>query len=115
MNRFVWDLRHEGPREAPGDDDERLVAGPAPEGPTAVPGSYTVRLEAAGRTLTRSLRIVKDPRSEASDADLDDQLTLLHRIRDGISETNLAVDELRQVRRQVREWVDRADGTEGGS
>ena len=51
MNRFVWNLRHEGPREAPGDDDERLVAGPTPEGPTAVPGSYTVRLETAGRTL----------------------------------------------------------------
>ncbi len=115
MNRFVWNLRHEGPREAPGNDDERLVAGPTPEGPTAVPGSYTVRLETAGRTLTRSLSIVKDPRSEASDADLDDQLTLLHRIRDGISETNLAIDELRRVRRQVREWVDRADGTEGGS
>ena len=111
MNRFVWDLRHDGPRRAPGDDDERLVAGPTPEGPTAVPGSYTVRLETAGRTLTRSLRIVKDPRSEASDADLDDQLTLLHRIRDGISETNLAIDELRQVRRQVREWTDRADST----
>ena len=33
MNRFVWDMRHDGPREAPGDDDERLIAGPSPKGP----------------------------------------------------------------------------------
>ena len=113
MNRFVWDMRHEGPREAPGDDAERLIAGPAPEGPAAVPGTYTVRLETAGRTLTRKLRIVKDPRSEASDADLHDQLHLLLRLRDRISETNDAIVELRRVRRQVREWLDRADGTSG--
>ena len=78
-----------------------------------MPGSYTVRLETAGRTLERLLRIVKDPRSEASDADLDEQLDLLLRLRDRISETNDAIDELRQVRRQVREWVDRADGAQG--
>ncbi len=113
MNRFVWDMRHSGPREAPGDDAARLIAGPSPKGPAAVPGTYTVRLGAAGRTLTRKLRIVKDPRSEASDADLDEQLDLLLRLRDRISETNDAIVELRQVRRQVREWVDRADGTPG--
>ena len=113
MNRFVWDMRHEGPRQAPGDYAARLIAGPSPKGPAAVPGTYTVRLEAAGRTLTRKLRIVKDPRSEASDADLDEQLDLLLRLRDSISETNDAIVELRQVRRQVREWVDRAGGTPG--
>ena len=111
MNRFVWDMRHEGPRQAPGDDAERLIAGPSPKGPAAVPGNYTVKLEADGSTLTRKLRIVKDPRSEASDADLDEQLDLLLRLREGISETNDAIVELRQVRRQVREWVDRAEGT----
>ena len=78
-----------------------------------MPGSYTVRLETAGRTLERELKVVKDPRSEASDADLHDQLHLLLRLRDRISETNDAIVELRRVRRQVREWLDRADGTSG--
>ena len=108
MNRFAWDMRHDGPRDAPGDDEARLIAGPSPNGPAAVPGAYTVRLEAAGRTLTRELKIVKDPRSEASDADLDEQLDLLLRLRDRISETNDAINELRRVRRQVREWTGHA-------
>ena len=73
-----------------------------------MPGTYTVRLETAGRTLTRKLKIVKDPLSEASDADLDEQLALLLRLRDSISETNDAINELRRVRRQVREWTDHA-------
>ena len=93
MNRFAWDMRHDGPRDAPGDDEARLIAGPSPSGPSVVPGAYTVRLEAAGRTLTRELKIVKDPRSEASDAGLDEQLALLLRLRDRISETNDAINE----------------------
>ena len=108
MNRIAWDMRHDGPREAPGDDDERLIAGPTPKGPASVPGTYTVRLETAGQTLTRKLKIVKDPLSEASDADLDEQLALLLRLRDSISETNDAINELRRVRRQVREWTGHA-------
>ena len=108
MNRIAWDMRHDGPREAPGDDDERLIAGPTPKGPASVPGTYTVRLETAGRTLTRKLKIVKDPLSEASDADLDEQLALLLSLRDRISETNDAINELRRVRRQVREWTGHA-------
>ena len=108
MNRFAWDMRHDGPRDAPGDDEARLIAGPSPSGPAVVPGAYTVRLEAAGRTLTRELKIVKDPRSEASDAGLDEQLDLLLRLRDRISETNDAINELRRVRRQVREWTGHA-------
>ena len=113
MNRFEWDMRHDGPREAPGEDGERLIAGPSPEGPAATPGTYTVRLEAAGRTLERKLRIVKDPRSEASDADLDEQLDLLLRIRDRVSETNDAINLLRRVRRQVGEWTRHAGDDPG--
>ena len=56
---------------------------------------------------------MKDPRSEASDADLEEQLDLLLRLRDRISETNDAIVDLRRVRRQLREWVDRAVGTQG--
>ena len=114
MNRFVWDMRYEGPCEAPGDDGSRLIAGPSPNGPAVVPGACTVRLEASGQTRERRLNIVKDPRSEASDADLAEQLDLLLRIRDRLSETNDAINQLRRVRRQVREWIDRAGEVPGG-
>ena len=112
MNRFVWDMRHRGPRTAPGDDDSCLIAGPNPPGPLVTPGAYTVRLEVGGETLTRRLEALKAPRSEASDSDLAEQLALLLRIRDRLSEVNDAVNELRSVRGQVGEWLARAGASE---
>ena len=40
MNRFIWDMRHPGPVEAPGDSDSFLIAGPSPKGPLVTPGNY---------------------------------------------------------------------------
>ena len=48
MNRFVWDMRHEPSREAPGDESERLIAGPGLDGPLVAPGTYSVRLDVDG-------------------------------------------------------------------
>ena len=53
MHRFVWDFR---------------IA--RSDGPLAALGIYTVALLADGKTLTESLRIVRDPRIAASEADL---------------------------------------------
>ena len=58
MNRFVWDL------------------GYAPPGPRALPGTYTVRLTAAGRTYTQPLEVVLDPRARVSAADLQKRFDL---------------------------------------
>jgi hypothetical protein len=59
MHRFVWDFRiaHAG-------------------GPLAAPGLYEVALVANGKTLMRPLRITRDPRVKASDADLVAQMQL---------------------------------------
>jgi photosystem II stability/assembly factor-like uncharacterized protein len=58
MNRFVWDL------------------GYAPPGPRAMPGTYTVRLTAAGHTYTQPLEVVLDPRVRVAAADLQKRFDL---------------------------------------
>jgi photosystem II stability/assembly factor-like uncharacterized protein len=58
MNRFVWDL------------------GYAPPGPRVMPGTYTVRLTAAGRTYTQPLEVVLDPRARVTTADLQKRFDL---------------------------------------
>ena len=111
MNRFVWNMRHEPAREAPGDDSERLIAGPGLDGPLVAPGTYSVRLDVEGESLTQSFDIPADPRVEAGDDDLAEQVSLQLRIRDKLSETHDAINSLRQVRRQVREWQSRGKAT----
>ena len=67
IHRFVWDL-HEGcPEELAGASEW-----PDTCGLWAPPGRYTVRLSALGRSLTRPLVVVRDPRlpSNVTDGDL---------------------------------------------
>jgi hypothetical protein len=111
MNRFVWNMRHESAREAPGDDSEGLIAGPGLDGPLVAPGTYSVRLDVGGESQTQKIHILADPRVEAGDDDLAEQVSLQLRIRDKVSETHDAINSLRQVRRQVREWQLRGRAT----
>jgi hypothetical protein len=67
-----------------------------------VPGTYTVRLIAGGRTLTAPLQVVPDPRGELSAADLQAQTTFALRVRDDISRLADLVNQVRAVRDQLK-------------
>src|SRR5262249_21348752 len=70
-------------------------------GPLAVPGSYTAHLHAGGTTSTSTFRVLPDPRSTASAADLEAQLVLGLEVRDAISRLSHAVRRLQSVRKQL--------------
>ena len=64
MNRVVWDLRHQV-----GDGSDGGDPGPfqrPSRGPLVVPGTYTVRLQAAGTESVREVAVREDPRVNAS-------------------------------------------------
>jgi len=105
MNRFVWDMRYPPANKVPGDKttEARVVSGPL-----ASPGQYSVTLKAPGVEKSKSFEIIKDPRVQATQKDLDDQFELLMTIRDRLSETHDAINRLRSVRHQVNEWTERA-------
>jgi hypothetical protein len=83
FHRFVWDLHeaaplafeHGYPISAIVHDTPR-----APEGVLVLPGTYTVRLTAGGRTYSRPLTIVLDPRVTVSAAALHEQYALATQI-----------------------------------
>ena len=110
MNRFIWNLRYPEATRAPGDEAGRLIAGPDLEGPVAVPGTYQVQLIVDGQTYTQATEIRVDPRVPATQEDLQAQFDLLIAIRDKLSETHEAINELRSARKQIREWLSRAKG-----
>ncbi|MBZ5556611.1 MAG: hypothetical protein LAO77_04980 [Acidobacteriia bacterium] len=67
LHRVTWDLRYKSLPDAPPDQESagRLPMG----GPFVLPGDYTVRLTAAGRTLDQELTVLEDPRVQVSAAD----------------------------------------------
>ncbi len=73
MHRWVWDLRAATPTATR--YEYPISAVPhrtprTPQGPLALPGTYTVRLTAGGKVLTAPLVLRMDPRVKASPADL---------------------------------------------
>ena len=79
----------------------------------AVPGTYQAKLTAAGKTLTESFEVKKDPRLDVTQADLQKQFDLQMKIRDKLTETHDAVKRIRSVRDQLTSATDRAKGTAG--
>ena len=76
MHRWVWDLHATAP--AATHAEYPIAAVPhrtplTPEGPLVLPGTYTVRLTADGRSETEPLTIKMDPRVHTSAAELEAQ------------------------------------------
>ena len=106
LNRFVWNMRYP---DASRFDGMVLWAG-STRGPVAVPGNYSVQLEVAGETESRSFAILKDPRIDATAEDLAAQFDFLIQIRDRVSEANDAVSRIRRIKKQINGVTERLSG-----
>jgi photosystem II stability/assembly factor-like uncharacterized protein len=103
-NSFTWNLRYP---DAVGFKGMIFwAAGLA--GPTAPPGTYTVRLTAGEKTETQSFALLKDPRSQGSESDLAEQFAFALQIRDKTSEANTAVLTIRNVKAQIKDRLAKA-------
>ncbi|HTU46746.1 MAG TPA: hypothetical protein VMF91_16890 [Bryobacteraceae bacterium] len=99
LNRFEWDLRSPDATTFPG----IILWGGSVHGPEAVPGTYQVRLTAAGKTQIEKFEIRKDPRVATTPEQYSAQLELELQLRDKLSQANAAVVEIRDVRKQIDE------------
>jgi len=69
INRAVWDLRWSGAEPIPGQPASgRSFFYFGPQGPPAVPGTYTATIEVAGRKLSKDFTLRGDPNVAASQA-----------------------------------------------
>ena len=99
LNTFSWNMRYP---DASTFQNLIMWAGGV-QGPVAPPGTYSVRIKVNGVTQTQSFRTLKDPRSKATQADLEDQFAFLLRVRDATSKANDAVKLVRSIRSQTAE------------
>jgi photosystem II stability/assembly factor-like uncharacterized protein len=107
LNRFVWDTRYPDARDFKG----LIMWAGSVRGPAAPPGTYQVRLTAAGVTKTQSFAIVRNPHIAATDADLHEQFALAKQINDKVSAANEAVIRIRDVKDQIGDRVTKANDT----
>jgi photosystem II stability/assembly factor-like uncharacterized protein len=103
VQHVMWDLRFEPPYVAE-EGEQRAFRGP-PRGPKVLPGTYTVRLDAADQTLRTELVVRGDPRVEISPADLEARQQALmsaYRLAKPNYEAGRAVRRLRQQLGEVQ-------------
>ncbi len=118
LNRVVWNLRHESLPNIPGVETPRVplpgiaVADLAQShlaGRRVVPGDYEIRLFAGGDVQSQTLRVVVDPRAEATVADLQEQDALLAQVDRELAGLHTAITQLRSVRDQVEALLSRIE------
>jgi hypothetical protein len=113
MHRFVWDMRYERPAVLSGGYPISAIVGNTPREPRGVwviPGTYTIRLTAGGRTMSQPLVVRMDPRVKTSRAGLARQLTVSLRLDEGIRKSSTALRELRALRGDLTERRGRTTG-----
>ena len=104
MHRFLWDLHCTplaGGRSGYG---MQAIVHDTPPSITSIwvmPGRYTVKLTAGGKSYTQSLTVKMDPRVRTPLAGLQQQFTLSKQMYDDIVKTSKALEQIRAMRAQL--------------
>ena len=122
INEAIWDWRFDAPYEADGQQGGGgggggFGGGGTPQGPIALPGVYTVSMEAGGQTHSSTVEIQADPRRSMSMADRmarQETLMSLHRLAVPIREATQAISRLEEQLDDAEELIDGADAPPEG-
>jgi photosystem II stability/assembly factor-like uncharacterized protein len=110
-NVFRWNLRYPDAAGFRG----MIFWAAGLQGPTAPPGSYTVRLTVGDKSESQTFKLLKDPRSQGSQSDLDEQFAFAIQVRDKTTEANNAVRTIRNLKAQLKDRGRQATGPRGAA
>jgi len=109
LYRYIWDLRYPTPRLPKG----AVIFGIL-QGPVAPPGTYQVKMQIGDWSQTRELRVLRDPRGSATQADFDAQFDFMLALGNEIERLADKLATLRSAREQAAQTVDRSKEAEVG-
>jgi hypothetical protein len=106
-HRFLWDMQYvqiPGISMEPSADEAVPHDTPSSStAPWAMPGDYTVRLIASGKTLSQPLNVIMDPRVKTPVADLQAQFDLAKSVYDEMLQATTAIHEIDALRKQLKD------------
>jgi hypothetical protein len=104
-HRFVWDLHYPPPKSLSPDYPISAIYMDTPRypiGPAVLPGQYTVRLTASGRSQSQSFTVKMDPRVRITEAGLKLQHDLGVRLANAMSRDFAALQQVRAARSKIK-------------
>ncbi len=114
MHRWVWDLhypapdavRHEYPIAAiPGDTPR------SPLGPSALPGRYTARLTANGKSYETKFTVKMDPRVKIPEAALEKKFHSEMQLASLMTKTSAALRQAQAIRESLQKLAEQLNGS----
>ena len=104
-HRYLWDMRYPAvPGMSTGPSADEAVPGDTPaisSSPFVMPGTYTVKLIAGGKTVSENLHIVMDPRVKTPAAELESQFKVSMAIYNDTLKASTALHEITVLREQL--------------
>jgi hypothetical protein len=101
MHRWIWDLHYAPAASGSRFGEDDFVFGP--DGVTALPSTYTVRMTVAGQTYSQPLTVKMDPRIKTPAADLRQQFELATEVSHRQAEISEAQRDVKQLLSQGRQ------------
>jgi photosystem II stability/assembly factor-like uncharacterized protein len=111
MHRFVWDLNYPVPKAARFDYPISAIYRDTPlfpQGPTVLPGKYSVKLTVPGHSYTQSLNVNLDPRVKTPATGLEQQFALSLQAFEGMQQSYDAMEQIKKFRDQIKDTLTRA-------
>ncbi len=105
LNRFVWDLRFDGPtplryeKQPPANPEF-----PRNEGPRVIPGTYTISVTAGDHTEKQTADVQSDPTLKLSPADLRAEAEAALEARNELSAVNQMINRIDSLERQLAQF-----------
>ena len=95
LNTYIWNLRYPGATEF----DGMIIWSARPQlGPIAPPGKYIIELTINNKKYETSIDLIKDPRIDVSDDDINVQFNFAMEIRNQTDLANRSVIEIRNMK-----------------
>ena len=104
LNTFLWDMRY--PDAVDTEGSPALMWAGSVTGPKVTAGKYFVEMMVGTAVVGKQMiDIKKDPRADVSDAALAENVNFQLKVRDKLSETHTAVNDLRQIRKAINDYT----------
>ena len=104
-NQFNWNMMYADAEKVKG----MILWWASLSGPKATPGNYTAELSKNGANKSEEFTILKDPRTEATDADMKAQFDFIMSVRDKMTEIHIALKNVTKVKGQITQLKKSAD------
>jgi photosystem II stability/assembly factor-like uncharacterized protein len=99
LNRYTWDFGVDGPVKWTGAAKKQYQGPDA--GPGVVPGHYSVRMTLDGHTYVQSFAVLNDPRSQFTQAELEQTFRAAKHVEDQMSTVDTMLNNLDTVKKAL--------------